>query len=83
MFKKTPESLRLTLRALARLLAYPGAELRAPMAIAVIGGVLVSTLLPLFVVPCVYELLARFERDRRAVDKRHQEIVEATRKAAN
>jgi HAE1 family hydrophobic/amphiphilic exporter-1 len=40
----------------------PGAELRAPMAIAVIGGVIVSTLLTLFVVPCVYELLARFER---------------------
>jgi HAE1 family hydrophobic/amphiphilic exporter-1 len=53
------------------------------MAIAVIGGVLVSTLLTLFVVPCVYELLARFERDRRAVDKRHQEIVEATKKATN
>ena len=31
MFKKTPESLRLTLRALARLLAYPGAELRAQL----------------------------------------------------
>ncbi|BAV32614.1 acriflavin resistance protein [Sulfuricaulis limicola] len=61
----------------------PGAELRAPMAIAVIGGVLVSTLLTLFVVPCVYELLARFERDRRAVDKRHQEIVEATEKVTN
>ncbi len=57
----------------------PGAELRAPMAIAVIGGVLVSTLLTLFVVPCVYELLARFERDRRAVEKRQQEIVEATK----
>jgi HAE1 family hydrophobic/amphiphilic exporter-1 len=40
----------------------PGAELRAPMAIAVIGGVLVSTLLTLVVVPCVYELLTRFER---------------------
>jgi hydrophobe/amphiphile efflux-1 (HAE1) family protein len=40
----------------------PGAELRAPMAIAVIGGVLVSTLLTLFVVPSVYELLTRFER---------------------
>ncbi|MDH3514106.1 MAG: efflux RND transporter permease subunit, partial [Gammaproteobacteria bacterium] len=55
----------------------PGAELRAPMAIAVIGGVLVSTLLTLLVVPCVYELLARFERDRRAVEQRRQEIVEA------
>ena len=31
MFKNHPESLRLTLRALARLLAYPDAELRAQM----------------------------------------------------
>ncbi|MBI3561192.1 MAG: efflux RND transporter permease subunit [Gammaproteobacteria bacterium] len=45
----------------------PGAELRAPMAIAVIGGVLVSTLLTLFVVPSVYELLAKFERHRTMV----------------
>jgi HAE1 family hydrophobic/amphiphilic exporter-1 len=57
----------------------PGAELRAPMAIAVIGGVLVSTLLTLFVVPCVYELLARFEHDRGAVEKRQREIAQATR----
>ncbi len=46
----------------------PGAELRAPMAIAVIGGVIVSTLLTLFVVPCVYELLAGFERRRGATE---------------
>ena len=57
----------------------PGAELRAPMAIAVIGGVLVSTFLTLFVVPCVYELLARFEHDRGAVEKRQREIAEATK----
>ncbi len=57
----------------------PGAELRAPMAIAVIGGVLVSTFLTLFVVPCVYELLARFERPRSAVEKRQREIEQATR----
>jgi HAE1 family hydrophobic/amphiphilic exporter-1 len=57
----------------------PGAELRAPMAIAVIGGVLVSTLLTLFVVPCVYELLARFERDRGAVEKRQREIEQGTK----
>ncbi|HAR41105.1 MAG TPA: AcrB/AcrD/AcrF family protein, partial [Bdellovibrionales bacterium] len=38
----------------------PGAEARAPMSIGVIGGVLVSTVLTLFVVPCVYSLLARF-----------------------
>ncbi|MDH4133775.1 MAG: efflux RND transporter permease subunit [Gammaproteobacteria bacterium] len=47
----------------------PGAELRAPMAIAVIGGVVVSTLLTLVVVPCVYELLARFERHGQALEK--------------
>jgi len=32
----------------------PGAEARAPMAVSVIGGVLLSTLLTLYVVPCVY-----------------------------
>lgn len=39
----------------------PGAELRAPMGIVIIGGTLVSTLLTLFVVPCAYSLLARLE----------------------
>lgn len=42
----------------------PGAEVRIPMSIAVIGGVIVSTLLTLFVVPCVYSLFTRFERPR-------------------
>ncbi len=37
----------------------PGAESRVPMALAVIGGVIVSTALTLFVVPCVYSLFAR------------------------
>lgn len=37
----------------------PGAESRVPMAITVIGGVLVSTLLTLYVVPCVVQLLKR------------------------
>lgn len=32
----------------------PGAESRIPMALSIIGGVFVSTLLTLFVVPCVY-----------------------------
>ena len=40
----------------------PGAETRIPMAVAVIGGVLVSTMLTLFVVPCAYELFAKLER---------------------
>jgi hydrophobe/amphiphile efflux-1 (HAE1) family protein len=38
-----------------------GSETIRPMAIAVIGGVLVSTFLTLFVVPCAYSLMARFE----------------------
>jgi hydrophobe/amphiphile efflux-1 (HAE1) family protein len=37
----------------------PGAESRIPMALSVIGGVLVSTILTLFVVPCVYSLFDR------------------------
>lgn len=40
----------------------PGAETRVPMAISIIGGVTVSTLLTLFAVPCVYSLLTRLER---------------------
>ncbi len=40
----------------------PGAEARIPMAVAVIGGVFVSTLLTLVVVPCAYSLLAAVER---------------------
>ena len=49
-----------------------GAEVRSPMAITVIGGLLVSTLLTLFVIPVVYNLLDRrgdavyLERGRRA-----------------
>lgn len=39
----------------------PGAESRIPMALSVIGGVIVSTLLTLFVVPCVYALFDRLE----------------------
>ncbi len=40
----------------------PGAESRVPMAITVIGGVLVSTLLTLIVVPCAYLILSRLEQ---------------------
>ncbi|NLO91106.1 MAG: efflux RND transporter permease subunit [Elusimicrobia bacterium] len=45
----------------------PGAETRIPMALVVIGGVLVSTLLTLLVVPCVYSLFSALE------SRRHQE----------
>jgi hydrophobe/amphiphile efflux-1 (HAE1) family protein len=59
----------------------PGAETRVPMALAVIGGVLVSTFLTLFVVPCVYELFARFERSRADQIVRQKEIAHATKEA--
>ena len=36
-----------------------GSEVRTPMAITVIGGLLVSTLLTLLVIPVVYSLLDR------------------------
>jgi hydrophobe/amphiphile efflux-1 (HAE1) family protein len=39
----------------------PGAETTIPMAIAIIGGVIASTLLTLFVVPCAYLLLSKLE----------------------
>lgn len=42
----------------------PGAETRIPMAVTVIGGVMVSTLLTLFVVPCAYSLFSKIERKR-------------------
>ena len=40
-----------------------GASLRAPMAIAVIGGLATSTLLSLIVIPCVYYLLEQMKRN--------------------
>lgn len=55
-----------------------GAEVRSPMAITVIGGLLVSTLLTLLVIPVVYDLLDRkadafyAERGRRARQQAQQ-----------
>ncbi|MDD5491991.1 MAG: efflux RND transporter permease subunit, partial [bacterium] len=45
----------------------PGAETRVPMAIAVIGGVIFSTMLTLYVVPCSYSLFGRIERKKYGV----------------
>jgi HAE1 family hydrophobic/amphiphilic exporter-1 len=41
----------------------PGAEIRIPMAIAVIGGVIVSTFFTLYVVPCVYRVAVRKSKE--------------------
>jgi HAE1 family hydrophobic/amphiphilic exporter-1 len=42
-----------------------GASLRAPMAIAVIGGLVTSTLLSLVVIPCVYYLFEQMKKNVR------------------
>ncbi len=58
----------------------PGAEARQPMAISVIGGVLVSTLLTLFVVPTVYSLLSRFghrSKPKEAEDLEFEKAIKA------
>jgi HAE1 family hydrophobic/amphiphilic exporter-1 len=39
-----------------------GSETRTPMGVVVIGGVIMSTFLTLFVVPCAYSLMARLEK---------------------
>lgn len=43
----------------------PGAETRIPMAVVVLGGVVVSTFLTLFVVPCAYSLMAKLEKKKK------------------
>jgi len=42
----------------------PGAETTRPMAVVVIGGVLLSTILTLVIIPCAYSLLSRIENSR-------------------
>jgi HAE1 family hydrophobic/amphiphilic exporter-1 len=54
-----------------------GAEVRSPMAITVIGGLLVSTLLTLVVIPVVYDLL-----DRRADEYYRERGLRARREKA-
>ena len=52
----------------------PGGETRVPMAIAIIGGIVVSTLLTLVVVPCAYMVFARGEHLKTATEtQRHGE----------
>ena len=44
--------------------AGPGAEVRGPLGIVIIGGIAVSTVFSLVVVPCLYSLLAPWELDQ-------------------
>lgn len=58
-----------------------GAEVRSPMAITVIGGLLVSTLLTLVVIPVVYDLLDRrsdeYYAERGRLSKQNEEPLSA------
>ncbi len=58
----------------------PGAESRIPMSVVVIGGVLVSTFFTLFVVPCLYSVIARPRRhfDLNAPDEKEAPHTELT-----
>jgi HAE1 family hydrophobic/amphiphilic exporter-1 len=49
-----------------------GSETMRPMALCLIGGVLVSTVLTLFVVPCVYSLMDKFRKRDDAREKTKQ-----------
>ncbi len=49
------------------------ASLRSPMAWAVIGGLITSTLLTLVVIPCIYMLLARLEPKRLKMNPEERE----------
>jgi hydrophobe/amphiphile efflux-1 (HAE1) family protein len=51
----------------------PGAETRVPMALVIIGGVTVSALLTLFVVPCAYSLMSKLENHKH--DQRLKEAL--------
>jgi multidrug efflux pump subunit AcrB len=45
----------------------PGAEVRVSMAVVIIGGVIVSTLFSLIVVPCLYHILSPIEDSSRHI----------------
>ena len=51
----------------------PGSELRQPMSVAVIGGIVFSTLLTLVVVPCAYSIMSGWERPDNIRFKRDSE----------
>jgi hydrophobe/amphiphile efflux-1 (HAE1) family protein len=42
----------------------PGSEARVPMALTIMGGVIVSTFFTLYVVPCAYSLFSKLERHK-------------------
>jgi hydrophobe/amphiphile efflux-1 (HAE1) family protein len=53
----------------------PGGELRVPMSIAVVGGVIVSTFLTLLVVPCFYSIAEEWRGLLTRLFKMHSAVV--------
>jgi multidrug efflux pump len=53
-----------------------GSELRRPLGISIVGGLLVSQLLTMFTVPCVYVALDRFTRVKRAAARLPSKLVD-------
>lgn len=52
-----------------------GQETRTPIGLTIVGGTIVSTVFTLLVVPCIYLLLTRFEREHRTLLTIHPALV--------
>lgn len=60
----------------------PGSELRAPMFLCIIGGLLVSTLLTLLVVPCFYSVVDQMIQAWKRLFNRSEDLQPADARAA-